>query len=283
MSIRKVSGSRGPEADEQRSSVYEPTETNIIVEDVATGAQPTLTEEPAEMEPEVTTQEDNLFPLPSSLQANRRSAPVTPTDPLVRHAARRSSIIQGSTFNTPFPSSQHGASYSESSMSSSVVFPSRGEGYVLPARSRTGSIAGGEVASRRLLRTLSTVSIYESAEGLAGGLAELAPIGKYIVDRQTTGADAPASEMPRDFGIEEAGEEDFDSWDDKPTKRERKEGKFFVGGGQKVSLNKPIVFLTFRYILLYSLLQGVNGKQQIRHHLGHTHRYAFCHIPTDVL
>ncbi|KIK60375.1 hypothetical protein GYMLUDRAFT_261377 [Collybiopsis luxurians FD-317 M1] len=175
---------------------------------------------------------DNLIPPPSSSQVNRRSASVTPSDPVVTYA-RRSSIMQptrqGSTFSTPFPSSQHVVSYSESSVaSSSIAFPSRGEGYVVPARSRTGSMAGGEV-SRRLLRTLSTVSIYESAEGLAGGLADLAPIGKYIVDRQTTGADAPASEMPREFGIDEVAEEDLESSD----RWEKKDGKFFFGGGQK--------------------------------------------------
>ncbi|KIK60368.1 hypothetical protein GYMLUDRAFT_605051 [Collybiopsis luxurians FD-317 M1] len=158
---------------------------------------------------------DNLIPPPSSSQVNRRSAPVTPSDPVVTYA-RRSSIMQPT---------------SESSVaSSSIAFPSRGEGYVVPARSRTGSMAGGEV-SRRLLRTLSTVSIYESAEGLAGGLADLAPIGKYIVDRQTTGADAPASEMPREFGIDEVAEEDLESSD----RREKKDGKFFFGGGQKVN------------------------------------------------
>jgi mitogen-activated protein kinase 7 len=32
-------------------------------------------------------------------------------------------------------------------------------------------------------------------------LGEIAPIGKYIVDMHTTAADAPPSEMPRDFGM----------------------------------------------------------------------------------
>jgi mitogen-activated protein kinase 7 len=84
-----------------------------------------------------------------------------------------------------------------------VAFPSHGHGpgYVIPARSRTGSVAGGEV-TRKLLRTLSTVSIHESVEGLPGGLAGIAPIGKYIVQKQTTEADAPPSEMPRDFGMD---------------------------------------------------------------------------------
>ncbi|KAJ3812699.1 CMGC/MAPK protein kinase [Lentinula aff. lateritia] len=242
MPIRTVSGSRGTDVEKRVSGVHEHPEhpeAEIIVEEAASEGQPTtLTEEPDELEPDAAklATEDSYLPPPPTSQNNRWSAPVTPTDPVVSYA-RRSSIMQaprqGSTFNTPFPSSQHIPSYSESSTaSSSVAFPSRGEGYVLPARSRTGSIAGGEV-TRRLLRTLSTVSIYESGEGLAGGLADLAPIGRYIVDRQTTEADAPASEMPREFGINEADE---DAWDEKVRKRERKEGKFFVGDGQKVNL-----------------------------------------------
>ncbi|KAJ3796519.1 CMGC/MAPK protein kinase [Lentinula aff. detonsa] len=241
MPIRTISDSRGPDVEKREIGIVEhPPESDIRAEDIVPETEPTtLTEEPEELEPDATkvTMKDNYLPAPPPFQVNRRSAPVTPTDPVVTYA-RRSSIMQparqGSTFNTPFPSSQHIPSYSESSVaSSSVAFPSRGEGYVLPARSRTGSIAGGEV-SRRLLRTLSTVSIYESAEGLAGGLADLAPIGKYIVDRQTTEADAPASEMPQEFGIDEADE---DAWDEKSMKRERKEGKFFVGEGQKHSIS----------------------------------------------
>ena len=46
-----------------------------------------------------------------------------------------------------------------------------------------------------MLRTLSTVSIYESGEGLPGGLAEIAPIGRYIVERD----EALPSEMPHEL------------------------------------------------------------------------------------
>ena len=52
---------------------------------------------------------------------------------------------------------------------------------------------------RRLLRTLSTVSIYESGEGRAGGLADVAPIGRYITQDHRTGDDALASEMPKEI------------------------------------------------------------------------------------
>ncbi|KAI6125445.1 kinase-like protein [Pisolithus croceorrhizus] len=131
----------------------------------------------------------------------------TPTDPLVTYA-RRSSIIQlprqPSTYNSPpastsqqpWPSSIDGLPTN----SNAVPFP--GQTYVVPARSRAPSTAA-DIGARQLLRTLSTVSIHESAEGLPGGLAAVAPIGKYIVAR-TSGADAPPSEIPRDFGVEES-------------------------------------------------------------------------------
>jgi mitogen-activated protein kinase 7 len=48
---------------------------------------------------------------------------------------------------------------------------------------------------------LSTVSIHESVEGLPGGLAGVAPIGKYIVERESE-TDAPPSEMPMEFTVE---------------------------------------------------------------------------------
>lgn len=95
-----------------------------------------------------------------------------------------------------------------------VPFPSTGGSYIVPARSRTASTVGGEgyfpggsfIGARKLLRTLSTVSIHESAEGLAGGLAAMGPIGQAIIDRETA-ADAPPSEMPRDFGTVKEEEE----------------------------------------------------------------------------
>ncbi|KAF8661297.1 hypothetical protein AX16_001396 [Volvariella volvacea WC 439] len=147
----------------------------------------------------------------------RRSAVMTPTDPVVK-CARRSSILQpsrqNSTFNSPVPAAQHlpafveGALHAEPAATAlgpgSVAFPS--QGYIVPARSRTGSVAGGGEATRKLLRTLSTVSIHESVEGLAGGLAGIAPIGRYIIEGGQTEADAPPSEMPRDFAFADKGE-----------------------------------------------------------------------------
>ncbi|KNZ74638.1 Mitogen-activated protein kinase SLT2/MPK1 [Termitomyces sp. J132] len=152
-----------------------------------------------------------------------------PTDPVVTYA-RRSSIHQplsrqGSTYPSPAPPTQHLPTTTEgqiqadsrSLQTGSVVFPTQ-QGYVVPARSRAGSMAGGEV-TRKLLRTLSTVSIHESVEGLEGGLAGIAPIGKYIMEGRTE-ADAPPSEMPREFGPE--GNEG-------PVEMKRgKEGKFRI-------------------------------------------------------
>lgn len=135
-----------------------------------------------------------------------RQAITTPTDPVVNYA-RRSSIMQpsrqGSTYNSPLLSSQNPPHYISSpeaivGSGPSVIFPT--QGYVIPARSRTGSTTGGGEVTRKLLRTLSTVSIHEASEGLAGGLAGIAPIGKFIVDPETE-ADAPPSEMPRDFRV----------------------------------------------------------------------------------
>jgi mitogen-activated protein kinase 7 len=181
-----------------------------------------------------------VLPAPSHL----RPRPTTSTDPLVTYA-RRSSIMQpshqGSTYNSPRIPYQH-LPYMDGPVmtaepgsipAGSIAFPT--QGYVLPARSRTASTAGGEV-TRKLLRTLSTVSIHESAVGLEGGLAGIAPIGKYIVERQTE-ADAPPSEMPREFGIDEASEGEEDSGHGQRNKdkhevvdvKEKRETRFKVG------------------------------------------------------
>lgn len=78
--------------------------------------------------------------------------------------------------------------------SSTIAFPT--QEYVVPARTRTASMMMGSEPSRKLLRTLSTVSIYESGEGHAGGLADIAPIGRFIVERDEA---VPDSEMPREL------------------------------------------------------------------------------------
>jgi hypothetical protein len=76
-------------------------------------------------------------------------------------------------------------------------FPVTGapEGYVVPARQRTASMAGGPGGTgSRLLRTLSTVSIHESVD--AGVAAEVV----RLIRAKETAADAPASEMPKEIG-----------------------------------------------------------------------------------
>lgn len=160
-----------------------------------------------------------LSHIAESSQLADHAIPGTPTDPVVTYA-RRSSILQptrrGSTYSSSHAQITHAPTFAEEpspSVGSGIVFPSQGQNqsYIIPARSRTASMAGGGDVTRKLLRTLSTVSIHESAEGLPGGLSGIAPIGKFIVDeRQTTGADAPPSEMPMDFGIDEGLEDEED-------------------------------------------------------------------------
>ncbi|KAH9983899.1 hypothetical protein BJV74DRAFT_592399 [Russula compacta] len=80
-----------------------------------------------------------------------------------------------------------------------LPFPSTGapEGYVVPARQRTTSAAGGQAGGgSRMLRTLSTVSIHETVT--ASVAAEVARLNRA----KETAADAPPSEMPREIGGE---------------------------------------------------------------------------------
>lgn len=119
------------------------------------------------------------------------------TDPVVTYARRSSFILSArqstsplaSTAQRPLPAAVDGLP----TTSNGIEFPS--ETYVVPARSRAASATGGDITLRKLLRTLSTVSIHESAEGLPGGLAGVAPIGRYITDREPEAQ----SEMPLEF------------------------------------------------------------------------------------
>jgi len=102
-----------------------------------------------------------------------------------------------------------------------IAFPS-GDSYVVPGRTRTSSLFGSHPSGHtgdgisglpgtgnynytvgpgtvgRLLRTLSTVSIHESGQGLKGGLADIAPIGKFITERGTDD-ELLASEVPEEL------------------------------------------------------------------------------------
>lgn len=212
-------------------------ELSAIAEDEV--SEPLQTAEPEEIqEPPASQSEDELeigktreatdvLPdiMPSlSPEISHRRSVTTPTDPVVTYA-RRSSILQpsrqGSTYNSPVPGAFvsafiEGSSTAEKPPQGGIPFPT--QGYVVPARSRTGSTVGGEIP-RRLLRTLSTVSIHESAEGHAGGLAGIAPIGKFITEVNTE-ADAPPSEVPKDFGISSdvEGEEETAKGGKKPAR-----------------------------------------------------------------
>ena len=188
----------------------------------------------------------------------------TPTDPVLAYA-RRSSFFQQSVPNSgrTSPVHPHHSNYNFSRKAipnsgeggyfdevlnlkeqnglgkhpnrNTVAFPS-GESYVVPARSRPGSMFGsyhsgvpfpsstyggdgisglpgagyhtvGPGTVGRLLRTLSTVSIHESGQGLKGGLADIAPIGKFITERGTDD-ELLASEVPEEF--KEGGIKDGD-------------------------------------------------------------------------
>ncbi|KAJ7449601.1 Pkinase-domain-containing protein [Mycena latifolia] len=208
------------ETEEPSDTTDAPPAADVFIEDTA--AEPVADMEVELEDPKTEPVEpsaDNLAPPPPP--ADIKQLPVTPTDPVVTYA-RRSSILQptrqGSIYGSPRPSSQHLQSFTESPMTAeagapgTIAFPT--QGYVFPARSRTGSTAGRGEVTRKLLRTLSTVSIHESAEGRAGGLAEIAPIGRYIVESNTSEADAPASEMPRILEDEE--------------RKPKKDGAFYI-------------------------------------------------------
>ncbi|KAF7308627.1 MAP kinase [Mycena chlorophos] len=208
-----------------------PTAVDVIVEEpiaeaetVETAAEP----EGVKTEPVEPSAESQGPPPPAPRPPSPEKTTVQhnfPTDPVVTYA-RRSSILQptrqGSLYGSPRPQSQHlGSYFSESprpvesvpgpGLPGTIAFPSSSQSYVFPhTRSRTGSTVGRGEGQRKLLRTLSTVSIHESGEGRPGGLADIAPIGRFIVESQPSEADAPASEMPRileDEGKKEEAEE----------------------------------------------------------------------------
>lgn len=137
---------------------------------------------------------------PPTVTASEIFYATEPTDPVITYArrsiilppARQSTSPLASTVQQTLPAAVDG----HPTTSNGIEFPS--ETYVVPARSRAASTTGGDTAVCRLLRTLSTVSIHESVEGLPGCLAGVAPMGWYITDRESE-ADAPPSEMPLEF------------------------------------------------------------------------------------
>jgi len=190
-----------PITREEERSVFE---HDTIREDDSAGAETTSTvveDEQTLKVISVDSEQKDLLLRCKETETNFPFPPTVPADPMVMYA-RRSSILQpsrqNSTYNSPVPPSQHLPTFLDGhrmnhSETGSVTFPTHG--YVYPARSRTGSTVGGEI-TRKILRTLSTVSIHESVEGLS-------TIGKFMVGGRTE-ADAPPSEMPGDFGVKSA-------------------------------------------------------------------------------
>lgn len=141
--------------------------------------------------------------------------------------ARGTSVTSGSTSTSTDTTGGTGT----------IPFPSTGASYIIPARSRTASMPGdhyhhgsavfGSTLSttgpRKLLRTLSTVSIHDPVDG-RDGLAAKGAIGQAIMDGRETAADAPPSEMPREFSALKEEEEDSGSG-------ERKSGRGSGGSG----------------------------------------------------
>ncbi len=130
------------------------------------------------------------------------------------HGSRTSSMFSVHRGTTGPPTPAEPANPPEPATNSMIKFPT--SEYIIPSRHRTASMytvgnddglpPQGTMDMRRLLRTLSTVSVYESGEGLAGGLADIAPIGKYIVQKDRTDDAGLQSEMPRELAEGETSE-----------------------------------------------------------------------------
>ncbi|CAL1714731.1 unnamed protein product [Somion occarium] len=154
--------------------------------------------------PDSVTKESQDQAVAEAIAEAQASSILPETDPVVAYA-RRSSMFVPSRTNSSYSVHRVPPPPSAEVPGNTVVFPSAGREYVVPGRTRTASTfgygAGGYPSEdrRRLLRTLSTVSIYESGEGHAGGLADIAPIGKYIVENHRTGDDDVASGIPMEL------------------------------------------------------------------------------------
>ncbi|KAI0741938.1 kinase-like domain-containing protein [Daedaleopsis nitida] len=186
--------------------------------------------------------------LPRPLMNAERSSERPAADPVMAYV-RRSSFMQpsrtSSMYSTYAGRTRHSIAYTTESRNSlervlglpsgvgpesTIAFPTQTQPeYVMPARSRTASMFGDH-ATRRLLRTLSTVSVYESGEGLAGGLADIAPIGKYIVERD----EALPSEMPRE--LESQSQSPPQPQSGKSQKNRRRGPRRGGKGGRRISL-----------------------------------------------
>ncbi|TBU30640.1 kinase-like protein [Dichomitus squalens] len=195
-----------PAAEPGEAQWVQSPETALEIRDVDPSEDPS-TSTATTVEPSETAVPPIAAPSFSAPLERSSERPGQSADPVVTYH-RRSSFMhpsrQSSIYSTYAGRTRHSAAYptesrnslergpAESGEESSIAFPT--QEYVVPARSRTASMFG-DTTTRKLLRTLSTVSIYESGEGFAGGLADIAPIGKYIVERD----EALPSEMPHEL------------------------------------------------------------------------------------
>lgn len=156
------------------------------------------------------------FPLATSrgesIGSSNRTESLT-TDPVVSYsrrssflgpqAVRRPSVYQrpsGMPITPEMPTFQESPQVGHVEFTSNgVVFPTTSQ-YVMPARSRAMSTNNGDIFARKLLRTLSTVSIHESIDGLPGGLDGVGTIAKYLLDAGPREGSTPeGSDSPNQF------------------------------------------------------------------------------------
>jgi mitogen-activated protein kinase 7 len=161
-------------------------------------------EEPEEANYESNTDESSLGSLPSAPPPETpRAVALTPTNEIPGAVPRPRKNSQHpdpyGTFSRRSSAIFGGAHSPHASINNTLThFPILDDGddeVTIPVRSRLSSMIDG--SQYRHLRTLSTVSIHESA-ARPGGLAAIAPIGKFV-GAKTGGADAPPSTPPTEL------------------------------------------------------------------------------------
>ncbi|KZV71521.1 Pkinase-domain-containing protein [Peniophora sp. CONT] len=163
----------------------------------------------AEHSPEKPAQDEML---PPAIQRLRHGRYASVADPLMSYS-RRTSIfsVPDNLRYHPQATGTPPSGLPRESNEAAYPFPTvnGGSGYVLPARSRTASVID---MPRRLLRTLSTVSIYEPIDVAA--LAAAGSTGQEVADMarairaKETDADGPASAIPGEIASSNSGSSD---------------------------------------------------------------------------
>ena len=138
---------------------------------------------------------DDNGPVPPAVPRPRKVS--QHPDPFATFSRRSSAIFAAS--HSPAASTVGVAASNISSLAHFPVIDDNDEAtpsaVAIPVRSRLPSMIDG--SQFRHLRTLSTVSIHETG-ARPGGLAAIAPIGKYV-GAKTGGADAPPSSPPTEL------------------------------------------------------------------------------------